>query len=64
MDELSCGVGIRNEFDTSEIEFAEFFARNSPRLQSLPLRVDPVWCPLGHIIQEKVIPTIRASLMK
>jgi hypothetical protein len=53
MDDLSCGTGIRNGFDMAEIEFSEFFIRNSANLRAIPFRIDSVWCPLGHMIVEK-----------
>ena len=51
MDELSQGIGIRNRFDTAEIEYLQFFARQLP-LQN-GAKIDPVWAPVGHLIGEK-----------
>src|SRR5438093_2978767 len=53
MDELSVGIGIRNGFDTAEIEFCEFFGRNLPALRVIPYRVETVWCPVGQMVVEK-----------
>src|SRR5439155_1283888 len=53
VDELSVGIGIRNGFDTAEIEFCEFFRRNLPALRVIPYRVETVWCPVGQMVVEK-----------
>ena len=51
MDELSQGIGIRNRFDTAEIEYLQFFARHLPLPKGA--KIDPVWAPVGHLIGEK-----------
>jgi hypothetical protein len=53
MDELCTGVAIRNGFDMAEIEFCEFFGRNSPTLRNIPYRVESVWSPVGQMVVEK-----------
>lgn len=65
MDELSLGVGLRNPFDTAEIEYLQFFARHTSHLHNRKLY--SVWAPIGHIIgelypaDEKLVP---AALME
>ncbi len=50
MDQLSEGIGIRNPFDTAEIEYLRLLARHNATLKDMP--IDPVWVPVGHLIHE------------
>ena len=50
MDQLSEGIGIRNPFDTAEIEYLRLLCRHDARLKDMP--IDPVWTPIGHLITE------------
>ena len=50
MDKLSEGVGIRNPFDTAEIEYLRLMVRHNAALEGMP--IDPVWTPIGHLIGE------------
>src|SRR5713101_1230459 len=50
MDQLSEGVGIRNQFDTAEIEYTRFLSQKVAALKDIP--IDPIWAPVGHLIHE------------
>ena len=50
MDQLSQGVGIRNPFDTAEIEYTRFLSQKIGALKNIP--IDSIWAPVGHLIHE------------
>jgi hypothetical protein len=55
MDEFSLGLGLRNPFDTAEIEYTQFFHRVSSTLRQIPLRAESVFCPVGLMIGEHIV---------
>ncbi len=50
MDQLNEGIGMRNPFDTAEIEYLRLLARHNVTLKDMP--IDPVWAPIGHLVHE------------
>jgi len=50
MDELSGGIGLRNQFEIVEIEILSLLIQHAPPFASMP--VDPVWTRVGNIIGE------------
>ena len=50
MDELSGGIGIRNQFEIAEIEILSLLIQHAPPFASMP--VDSIWTRIGNIIGE------------
>lgn len=66
MDELSLGIGLRNPFDSAELEYLTFFARHCSATKHMRVWVDPPWAPIGHMIVEAypVAPEIPPQMME
>ena len=66
MDELSLGVGLRNPFDTAELEYLRLFAKYWSAIKNLPIWIDPAWAPVGQMIVEtyRVVPQISAPILE